>query len=62
MNRDIKIAKLITKEDLLHKKTMFVFNLEPRKLLGLDSEAMLLAADDGHNMVKIMKQSLRRNQ
>jgi len=37
----------INKEDLLNKKIIVVTNLEPAKLRGVESQGMLLAADDG---------------
>ena len=33
---------------------VFVANLEPKKLRGVMSEGMLLAADDGHGNVSIV--------
>ncbi len=32
-------------EDLVGKQFVYVTNLEPRKMMGLDSEAMILATD-----------------
>ena len=34
---------------------MFVANLEPRKLRGVMSEGMLLAADDGSGSVRLIR-------
>jgi methionyl-tRNA synthetase len=48
------IAQHITKENLFHKKAVFVFNLEPRKLCGILSEAMIMAAEDNSNKVNIV--------
>ena len=36
------------------KSVVFVANLEPRKLRGVMSEGMLLAADDGEGNVKLI--------
>ena len=40
------IAKTYSPEDLLDKSFLFVTNLEPRTIMGLESQAMILAADD----------------
>ena len=34
---------------------VFVANLEPRKLRGVMSEGMLLAADDGNGTVRLIR-------
>jgi len=39
------------KEDLIGKKIVVVTNLKPAKLRGVTSNGMLLAADDGKNVV-----------
>ncbi len=41
------------KEDLLNKKAVFVFNLDPVKLAGINSEAMILAAKNSVNEYKV---------
>jgi methionyl-tRNA synthetase len=47
------IRKYVKPEDLLNKQFIFVTNLEPRKMMGQYSEAMILAAsetlDNGEN-------------
>jgi len=40
-------------EELEGKQFVFVTNLEPAKLMGELSEVMILAADDGNNIVLI---------
>jgi methionine--tRNA ligase beta chain len=35
---------------LVGKKAAFVSNMEPRKLMGLESQGMILAALDGNNL------------
>lgn len=40
------IKKFFEKEYLVNKQFAFVTNLEPRKMMGLDSEAMILATGD----------------
>lgn len=39
------ISKYYALEDLLNKKTAFVVNIEPRKIMGEFSEAMIFAAE-----------------
>jgi len=43
------IAKYYSPEELLDKKTVFVVNIEPRKIMGELSEAMIFGADDFAN-------------
>ncbi len=40
------IGKAYEPEELVGKNIVIVANLEPRKLMGLESQGMLLAADD----------------
>ncbi|MCS7093698.1 MAG: methionine--tRNA ligase subunit beta [Candidatus Aenigmarchaeota archaeon] len=40
-------------EDLLEKKFIFVTNLERRKIMGVESECMILAVEDGDKVVLI---------
>lgn len=42
-----------TAEQLLGKNLVMVCNLEPAKLRGVESQAMLLAAQDGENVVLV---------
>ena len=42
------------KEDILNKKIVVVMNLEPAKLRGVESNGMLLAADDGKGGVALL--------
>ncbi len=39
------IAPWYTPEELIGKSYIFAFNIEPRKLMGEDSEGMILATD-----------------
>ncbi len=39
------IKEWFTPEDLLGKQFVFILNLEPRKIMGEESQGMLLAAD-----------------
>lgn len=49
------VGKVYSPEDLVGKQIAVVANLEPRKLMGLESNGMLLAAhDDDGNPVILM--------
>ena len=48
------LKEYYTIEDLEGLNVAFVANLEPRKLRGVTSEGMLLAADDGNGNVKLL--------
>jgi methionine--tRNA ligase beta chain len=41
-------------EELVGKKFAFVLNLQRRKLMGVESQAMVLAADDGKGSVVLL--------
>jgi methionyl-tRNA synthetase len=41
-------------EDMVGMNVVFVANLKPRKLRGVMSEGMMLAADDGEGQVKLV--------
>ena len=43
------VKKFYAPEDLVGKQGVYVFNLKPRKMLGLESQGMMLFAegDDG---------------
>lgn len=41
------IKKFVSVDDLIGKQFPFVTNLEPRKMMGLISQAMILGAGDG---------------
>lgn len=41
------IGEAYTPEALLHRKVVIVANLEPRKLMGLESNGMVVAASNG---------------
>ena len=41
-------------EDMVGMNVVFVANLKPRKLRGVMSEGMMLAADDGEGRVKLV--------
>ena len=39
------IAKFFTPEELVGRQALFIVNLEPRQMMGLESQGMLLATD-----------------
>jgi methionine--tRNA ligase beta chain len=41
------IAKSYAPEEIIGKEFVFVTNLEPRQMMGMESQAMILAAVDG---------------
>lgn len=45
------IAKTFQPEDLIGKSFAFVINLEPRQIIGMESQAMILAASDEEGLV-----------
>ena len=45
------IAQFYKPEDLLGKEIVVVVNLEPKRLMGIESEGMLLAAEDKGRVV-----------
>lgn len=45
------IAKTFQPEDLIGKSFAFVINLEPRQIMGMESQAMILAASDEDGLV-----------
>ena len=42
-------------EELINKNFVFVINLEKKKLMGIESECMILAADDSKDNVVILQ-------
>ncbi len=47
------IGKKYSPEELIGKEIIIVANLEPRQLMGLESQGMLLAADGGDGPIII---------
>jgi methionyl-tRNA synthetase len=41
------ISEAYSPEDLLHRKVVLVANLKPAKLMGIESNGMIVAASDG---------------
>ena len=48
------IAKHYTPEEMVGKKVVFVTNLAPRKICGIMSEGMILAAEDEHGILSLV--------
>ncbi len=48
------ISQYYKPEELNGKKMIFVFNLKPAKLMGLDSEGMLLCAQDKEGKLSVL--------
>lgn len=48
------VKKSFTPADLIGKQAVFVLNLAPRKMLGLESNGMLLTAQDAQNKLMIV--------
>ncbi len=42
-------------EELMEKKFVFILNLERKKFLGIESECMIFAADDGNGNVVLLQ-------
>ena len=49
------LKKYYSPQALLDKKFVFILNLERRKLMGIESECMILAADDGGENVVLLQ-------
>lgn len=45
------IKKYFTPEELVGKQALFIVNLEPRVIMGLESQGMLLATDNADGAV-----------
>ncbi|MBP9855741.1 MAG: methionine--tRNA ligase subunit beta [Candidatus Pacebacteria bacterium] len=52
------IAKSYTPESLIGRQVVIIANLEPRSLMGLESQGMLLAADSPDGPVILMPERL----
>lgn len=49
------IKNYYSPEDLVGKKFIFMLNLERRKMLGVESQCMILAADDGNGNIVLLQ-------
>ena len=50
-----QIFLLSLHEQILNKKVMVLINLKPRKMMGFESQGMLLLADDGDGNLSLMQ-------
>ena len=48
------IAKWYKPEDMVGKKVMVIVNLAPRKMAGLESQGMILCAEDPDGSLSLM--------
>jgi len=48
------VKKFFKPEDLIGKQALFVYNLAPRKMMGLDSQGMLLTAQNSDGSLQIV--------
>ncbi|MBY0109952.1 MAG: hypothetical protein K2X90_02470 [Candidatus Babeliaceae bacterium] len=46
--------KHFTPEQILHKQGIFVYNLAPRKMMGLESQGMMLFAKDAQEQLVLI--------
>ncbi|VVB61722.1 Methionine--tRNA ligase [uncultured archaeon] len=51
------IREYYKKEELVGKKAVFICNLKPAKFRGIESQGMILAADDGKNLSILLAQN-----
>lgn len=49
------IAPYYTPEEMVGKQVVFIANLAPRKMMGLESQGMILTASDGEGNVKLLQ-------
>ena len=48
------LAGYYTEEELRGKRVIVLANLEPKKIMGVESQGMLLAADDGEKVALLV--------
>ncbi len=53
------LAGFYAPDELLNQQFVFVTNLKPRPIMGYESQAMILAADDGRGRVVLIKPSAK---
>ena len=49
------IGKYYKPKELVDKQVMVIVNLQPRKMMGIESEGMLLLAEDPDGSLKLMQ-------
>ena len=50
-----QLKNYYSKEDLVNREFVFVLNLERKKFMGIESQCMILAADDGNRNVVLLE-------
>lgn len=48
------IADKFSEERLIHRNIPFILNLEPRKIKGIESQAMILIAEGDENLIPVV--------
>ena len=51
------IAQHCTAEEMVGKQVTFIANLAPRKMMGVESQGMILSAEDGDGKLKLLQPS-----
>ena len=51
------IAQHYTAEEMVGKQVTFIANLAPRKMMGLESQGMILSAEDHDGKLKLLQPS-----
>lgn len=51
------IAQHFSPEELIGKQVTFIANLEPRKMMGIESQGMILMADDANGKLRLIQPS-----
>lgn len=49
------IAQHYTAEEMVGKQVTFIANLAPRKMMGVESQGMILSAEDGDGKLKLLQ-------
>ena len=49
------ISKYYKPEDILNKQVMILVNLKPRKMMGIESQGMLLLAENPDGSLRLMR-------
>ncbi len=49
------IAKHVTPEELVGKQVTFIANLAPRKMMGIESQGMILSAEDADGKLRLLR-------
>lgn len=55
------IKEYFKPKSLVNKQATFVVNIEPRKMMGLESQGMILAAEDGEKITLITPKKKVKN-